>query len=402
MDNKYDIFISYSRKNLEQVKKFKKEIESSTNTSCWMDLEGIESGTPKFTKAIIHAINACPIFLFMLSEESQKSENALKELDFAYKKYREEGKKVVIVYIENCKMTDEFIFDYGKADTIDLQDANQCDKLIRDIIKWAKDSNGDNIRKEKKLVSRMIEHDGKWGYADLNWNITIHPTWKRVTRFKERLAAVEGFDGKWGFINMNGDVVIPLTWEYAESFNCGLSRVQNEKGEWGVINKNGGIVIPLSWKYVGSFHDGLARIQDTNGKWGFVDKNGVVVIPCVWNDVSGYSNGLSCVINTEGKYGFIDKEGRIVVPCIWETAYSFSGSGLARVKNNKGEWGYLDVTGALVIPCKWRNADDFHGDYANVVSMLNEHFVIDQKGNTVKEIDTRFMSTGNLLFRITR
>lgn len=157
MENNYDIFISYSRKNLEQVKKFKEEIESSTNAFCWMDFEGIESGTPKFTKAIIHAINACPIFLFMLSEESQKSENAIKELDFAYKKYREEGKKVVIVYIVKCKMTDEFSFDYGKADTIDWLDSIQHDKLIRDIKKWIENRPGDSpVSKNNSIYIDML------------------------------------------------------------------------------------------------------------------------------------------------------------------------------------------------------------------------------------------------------
>lgn len=136
MNYRYDIFISYSRRNFDRVKKLKNEIESSTGTHCWMDLYGIECGTPIFTKAIIRAINACPIFLFMLSEESQKSDNALKELDFAYKKHREEGKKVVIVYIENCKMSDEFSFDYGKADTINWKDTMQHDKLIRDLRMW--------------------------------------------------------------------------------------------------------------------------------------------------------------------------------------------------------------------------------------------------------------------------
>jgi len=101
-----------------------------------MDLEGIESGNPKFTKIIVRAINSCPIFLFMLSEASQRSENALKELDFAYDKYHEEGKKVVIVYIEPCKMNDEFKFDYLKADTIDWQNPLQREKLIRDLKAW--------------------------------------------------------------------------------------------------------------------------------------------------------------------------------------------------------------------------------------------------------------------------
>lgn len=131
-----DIFISYCRRDIEKVKHFKNEIEAETLAQCWMDLEGIESGNPKFTKIIVRAINSCPIFLFMLSEASQRSENALKELDFAYDKYHEEGKKVVIVYIEPCKMNDEFKFDYLKADTIDWQNSLQRQKLIRDLKAW--------------------------------------------------------------------------------------------------------------------------------------------------------------------------------------------------------------------------------------------------------------------------
>lgn len=133
---KHDIFISYCRKDIEAVKAFKQEIEATTLATCWMDLDGIESGNPKFTKIIINAINSCPIFLFMLTEASQQSENALKELDFAYKKHREEGKKVVIVYLTPCKMNDEFSFDYAKADTIDWQNPLQREKLTRDLKEW--------------------------------------------------------------------------------------------------------------------------------------------------------------------------------------------------------------------------------------------------------------------------
>lgn len=56
----YDIFISYSRRNLQEVKKIKDVIEKPTLATCWIDLDGIESGTPRFTKSIIKAINACP------------------------------------------------------------------------------------------------------------------------------------------------------------------------------------------------------------------------------------------------------------------------------------------------------------------------------------------------------
>ncbi|MDO5482423.1 MAG: TIR domain-containing protein, partial [Bacteroidaceae bacterium] len=148
-----DIFISYCRRDIEKVKRIKQEIEAETQAQCWMDLEGIESGNPKFTKMIIRAINSCPIFLFMLSEASQQSENALKELDFAYKKHREEGKKVAIVYIEPCKMNDEFSFDYGKADTIDWQNSLQKEKLIRDLKKWTNYA--------ERMASKKQEEDEK-------------------------------------------------------------------------------------------------------------------------------------------------------------------------------------------------------------------------------------------------
>lgn len=49
-DKQYDIFISYCRKDIEIVKAFKQEIMDKTLASCWMDLYGIESGNPKFTK----------------------------------------------------------------------------------------------------------------------------------------------------------------------------------------------------------------------------------------------------------------------------------------------------------------------------------------------------------------
>lgn len=52
------IFISYSRKDLEKVKAIKEEIEKATDTECWMDLEGIESGAQQFTQDIFF-INSC-------------------------------------------------------------------------------------------------------------------------------------------------------------------------------------------------------------------------------------------------------------------------------------------------------------------------------------------------------
>ena len=127
-----DVFISYSRRNYDAVMAIKKEIDSVVGTECWIDLNGIESGSERFETDIIGGINACQVFLFMLSGESQQSEYALLELNFAKSK----GKRIVLVNIDDCKMTDAFFFKYSLTDTIAWNNQPQHDKLLRDLQRW--------------------------------------------------------------------------------------------------------------------------------------------------------------------------------------------------------------------------------------------------------------------------
>lgn len=126
-----EIFISYSRKDFDKVKAIKDELDSELGIKCWMDLNGIESGEQYKTK-IIDAINSHRIFLFMLSPNSMASKFALKELAFA----KEKGKRVVLIYITPCQMTDTFAFEYYKYDRIDWSNPLQHDKLLRELRKW--------------------------------------------------------------------------------------------------------------------------------------------------------------------------------------------------------------------------------------------------------------------------
>ena len=117
----HEIFISYSRWNLEQVKAIKSEIEQTTGAECWMDLNAIESGAVQFTQDIVDGINACSVFLFMLSKESQASEFALREMNFVMLKAKKDRQKhVVIVNIDGCDLCDEFLFMYSLTDTIGI------------------------------------------------------------------------------------------------------------------------------------------------------------------------------------------------------------------------------------------------------------------------------------------
>ena len=276
-----EIFISYSRWNLEQVKAIKSEIEQATGAECWMDLNAIESGATQFTQDIVDGINTCPVFLFMLSKESQASKFALGELNLASKKAEKNVQKhVVIVNIDGCEMCDSFYLLYSLADTIAWQNQPQKEKLLRDLKRWTE--------QEKEHQRKLRELDG----------VELKPI--------ER-------GGKFGFADETGKVVIPCQWESAGSFSEGLAAVKDDKKKWGFIDKTGTVMIPFQWDEVAYFFsEGLAPVKDDKDKWGFIDKTGILIIPCQWKTAAPFLNGVAVVLDADWKWWFIDKTGKVV------------------------------------------------------------------------------------------
>ena len=142
-----EIFISYSRKDFNKVKAIKEEIDRELGIDCWMDLDGIESGE-QFKKVIINAINEHDTILFMLSANSMASPYALKELNFAASK----KKRVILVFIESCQMTDDFLFDYQDYDNIDWNNALQHNKLMNNLRRWYK-----GVSDKEKTLRELAE-----------------------------------------------------------------------------------------------------------------------------------------------------------------------------------------------------------------------------------------------------
>lgn len=126
-----EVFISYSRKDIDAVRKIKDYIEGALGIECWFDINGIESGE-QFEDVIIDAIKKHDTVLFMKSAQSMNSEWALDELDFAKRK----KKRIVLVHIDNSEMTDKFYFRYHKYDQIVWSDPIQRNKLINNLAKW--------------------------------------------------------------------------------------------------------------------------------------------------------------------------------------------------------------------------------------------------------------------------
>ena len=131
MENSKPIFISYSRIDKNIVFPFVKRIEQELNTTCWIDSEGIESGS-QFEEVIVNAIEESEVVLFMLSDSSINSKWTKREVLYA----EDEGKRIVPIVVDDKGLRKWFRFHFGNVDYIDINDEGQCDKLLNNLASW--------------------------------------------------------------------------------------------------------------------------------------------------------------------------------------------------------------------------------------------------------------------------
>lgn len=127
----YDVFISYSREDLSVVEPLVKDIEQKAGVKCWIDWNGIETGT-QFEEVIIKAIDSVDIVIFFISENSISSQYARMEVNYAYNT----KKKVVPIVLDGGDLRGWFLFKFGSIDYIDINKKRQYDKLIQNLQSW--------------------------------------------------------------------------------------------------------------------------------------------------------------------------------------------------------------------------------------------------------------------------
>ena len=150
---KYDVFISYSRKDLEEVSTFVEMLKMRIPTlEVWMDLEGI-TAADEFDEKIISAIDASSHVIFAVSRNSNSigegsSKWTKKELVYA----KNTGKKVIPVLLSGAELNSWFLFEFGRVDCIDSSSTHQIEKLLKNIAKW---SNKELVKpqKDKKVLT---------------------------------------------------------------------------------------------------------------------------------------------------------------------------------------------------------------------------------------------------------
>ena len=109
---KYDVFISYSRKDSAVVNRFVKEIVAAGYT-IWMDVDGIETGD-EFKKKIVSAIKGSQVFVFFSSKDSNVSPWTVKEVNVAVNL----KKTIIPIKLDNAVYDDSILFDLAGLDYI--------------------------------------------------------------------------------------------------------------------------------------------------------------------------------------------------------------------------------------------------------------------------------------------
>ena len=185
-EKKYDVFISYSRKDYDEVKAFVDMLKKRIPTiDVWMDLKGI-TVADEFDEKIISAIDASSYVIFAVSPNSNSigegsSKWTKKELVYA----KNTDKKVIPVLLNGAKLNSWFLFEFGRTDCIDTTDTLQVEKLIenlsfltkkpileeelrrekerreREAELARKEAELDHLRKEKELQERMAQAEAE-------------------------------------------------------------------------------------------------------------------------------------------------------------------------------------------------------------------------------------------------
>lgn len=180
MEYRYDIFISYSRRDYVIADKIVSALNAGGFTY-YKDQQGIESGSD-FLQSIINAIDRCKLFLCVLSENAYSSEFVIKELEYALQR-----KEIIVlpVIVDNSLLPNRLRPSLGRFNMTNWQFSgglNVEDIVIRDVSR-ALGRFEDNLSKNEKEHNVQLaknRNDGANDYCPRNIDIDIFISYRRV------------------------------------------------------------------------------------------------------------------------------------------------------------------------------------------------------------------------------
>ncbi|MBR3615715.1 MAG: TIR domain-containing protein [Bacteroidaceae bacterium] len=171
---KYDVFISYSRKDSAIVKRFADELHKA-GYRCWLDVDGVETGD-EFKSKIVTAIKESELFLFFSSQASNRSPWTVKEVNVAVSL----KKTIIPIKLDANVYNDSLLFDLAGLDFIRCEGSNDVDEAIAKLIR----SLGKKIVADKKdEIDIYKKEEGAAKPSNNFWNYFASSTFKVSFRY---------------------------------------------------------------------------------------------------------------------------------------------------------------------------------------------------------------------------
>ena len=166
MEHKYDVFISYSRKDTKIVDKICEAFDANGITY-FIDRAGIGGGS-EFPAELANAIKSSKLFLFIGSKNSYDSKFTQSEVVFAFN--RKEKGEIIPYIIDGSNLPDELDFTFSAINRRNIKDHPIETVLINDINskldRTQKSFNADYIKcphcnRQHSATAMFCEYTGK-------------------------------------------------------------------------------------------------------------------------------------------------------------------------------------------------------------------------------------------------
>jgi len=140
---KYDVFISYSRKDTAVADKIVKAFEKAGIT-CFIDKQGIGGGL-EFPAVLSKAIRDSRVFLFLASKNSYESKFAQSEIVYAFNKKKRQD--IIPYIIDESNLPDELEFTFSAINWRRMSEHPIDTVLVNDVLR-AKRERGSDTNQE--------------------------------------------------------------------------------------------------------------------------------------------------------------------------------------------------------------------------------------------------------------
>lgn len=147
-DYKYDLFLCYARQDASLVR-YVAQVLTKSGYKCFIDVEGIQSGA-SYKDSLVEAIDASKCLLFFHSENSNNSQWAEKELQYALHK----DKTIVPIKLDESDYSPSLRLELAALDYIEVRRPEDSTRIV-EILKTMNIVSG-SVKSSSSLFGRFF------------------------------------------------------------------------------------------------------------------------------------------------------------------------------------------------------------------------------------------------------